>query len=144
MRVKYFFCMLLLCLCMLFGMKIEYAYAEITFEDDNYVSGKVNDRISWEINGNTLTISGEGAMPDFRDETQMPWKEYMGGINKLIIQEGITSIGKYNFDGLNWLGSVQLPHSLVSIGEGAFLECSHLTIINLPDQLVEINRMAFE
>ena len=144
MRVKYFFCMLLLCLCMLFGMKIEYAYAEITFEDDNYVSGKVNDRISWEINGNTLTISGEGAMPDFRDETQMPWKEYMGGINKLIIQEGITSIGKYNFDGLNWLGSVQLPHSLVSIGEGAFLECSHLTIINLPDQLVEIKRMAFE
>lgn len=144
MRVKYFFGMLLLCLCMLFGMKIEYAYAEITFEDDNYVSGKLNDRISWEINGNTLTILGEGAMPDFRDETQMPWKEYMGGINKLIIQEGITSIGKYNFNGLNWLGSVQLPHSLVSIGEGAFLECYHLMEINLPDQLVEIKRMAFE
>ena len=143
MRVKYISVMILLCVCMLFGENTECVHAEITFEDDLYLNGKLNDNISWEINGDTLTISGEGAIPDFTYEILTPWKDDRGGIRKIIVSEGITSIGKYCFDDCFMAESVQLPDSLVTIEEYAFCDCKNLAEITLPAHLSEIKMVAF-
>lgn len=143
MRIKYISVMILLCLCILFGENTECVHAEITFEDDIYLNGKLNDNIFWEIKGDTLTISGEGAMPDFTYEVLTPWKDDRGGIKKIIICEGITSIGKYSFDDCFMAESVQLPNSLVTIEEYAFCDCKRLSEITLPAHLTEIKMLAF-
>ena len=50
--------------------------------------------LTWSISGNTLTISGSGAMPDYYCETA-PWYWYQ--FNTVIIGNGVTSIGNWAF-----------------------------------------------
>ena len=48
-----------------------------------------------------------------------------------IIPEGVTSIGNYCFDGCSSLTSIELPSSLISIGEHAFSE-TNISTITIP------------
>ena len=58
-------------------------------------------------------------------------KLYINGklVTKLIIPEGITSIGNYAFYGCRALTSVTIPNSMTSIEECAFAGCDSLKII---------------
>ena len=79
--------------------------------------------VVWVLTGKspnyTLTISGEGAMYDYGNPTEYPWYSYAGKINEVVIGNGVTSIGKYAFDGTA-LTSIEIPASVTSIGEYAF------------------------
>ena len=85
----------------------------------------------WEVTKQgELIISGNGPMPD----KVKPWWKYTwkGKVNKIIIEEGITSIGEWTFDDLRmgWEGKsyeivravkeIILPQSLEKIGGQAF------------------------
>ena len=63
--------------------------------------------------------------------------------SKVIIQEGITSIGDYAFSGCSGLTSVSLPSKLTSIGYNAFEDCSSLTSITIPSSVTSIGSAAF-
>ena len=39
-------------------------------------SGKCGDDLSWSLSGDTLTITGSGAMYDFSESTMAPWYDY--------------------------------------------------------------------
>ena len=67
-----------------------------------FAQGGTTGPLTWNISGGTLTISGNGAMPDY--EYQTPWLEYMFDVRTLIIEYGVTSIGKNAFI------SAILPH----------------------------------
>ena len=69
----------------------------------------------------TLHIRGTGAMPDFQEGKDTPWKGR--DITRVVIHEGVETIGARAFDGLSGLREVSLPSTLLSIGEDAFRGC---------------------
>ncbi|MBQ3215824.1 MAG: hypothetical protein IJB11_06885, partial [Oscillospiraceae bacterium] len=60
-------------------------------------SGTIGE-CTWYILGNTLTISGNGAMGD-RHGFYIPWKNETSSIYRVVVEEGVTSIGSYAFSG---------------------------------------------
>lgn len=68
----------------------------------------------------TLSITGEGAIASYSDASYQPWKDNASKITKVVIGEGVTEIGAYNFAGLTKLTSVELPDTLKKIGANAF------------------------
>ena len=91
-----------------------------------------------------LTISGAGAMADldvtgvnnadtpqseWKTDTR-PWKDYIYQITKVVIDEGVTSVGKRSLKCARNLEELILPDSLEIIGYQAFHYCSNLKTIN--------------
>lgn len=64
------------------------------------------------------------------------------GIRRLVIPDGMTFVSRA-FSGMNKLESVSLPDSVVSIGEGAFRDCSNLKEIRFSKNLRVIGDGAF-
>jgi len=77
--------------------------------------------LTWHVTGNrddllTLTISGTGAMPDFRSPDQVPWKNGLDEIRHVVIEDGVTHIGSYAFYRMENLEDIELPSSVTSYG----------------------------
>ena len=103
----------------------EDSYEESTAEDSDEIemagqSGKINDSVSWKIDGGVLTISGSGKMADFDKESDAPWYSQRANIKKVVIDDGITYIGQYAFVDFNSLERVEIPKSVTEIGALAF------------------------
>ena len=92
----------------------------------------------------TLTISGTGTMEDFTSSSKVPWNAYSSSIKKVVINNGVTSIGKYAFYGCTGLTSVTIPNSVTSIGLFAFMGCTALTSVTIPNSVTSIESRAFE
>lgn len=86
----------------------------------------------------TLTISGSGAMG-----ANPSWDEYRGSIDKVVIEEGATTIGDYAFRGCYGLKEITIPDGVTSIGDDAFSSCSNLEKVVLPDSVTAIGGSAF-
>lgn len=77
--------------------------------------------------------------------------QYCYSLESIIIPEGVTEIGDNAFTGViksgyhyySALAHVELPDSLVRIGDAAFSECGNLLDLRLPDGLQEIGKNAF-
>ena len=109
------------------------ALLAIMVQAANY-SGKVGENISWTLDSQgTLTISGTGSMED-ADTSPYSWDEHYEQIKKVVVGEGITSIGTQAFVGYENLSSVTLPNSLDSICASAFASTA-ITSITLPSNL---------
>ena len=102
--------------------------------DPGVVSGTCGDNVYWSFSNGTLTISGNGKMYDYSDSdntsfnTTAPWgnhRDYQ--IKKVIIAQGVSSIGDRAFSGCTSLTSVAIPDSVTRIGYGAFYDCDSLT-----------------
>lgn len=115
-------------------------------------SGTCGDNISWELDeSGTLTLTGSGAMRDYAYSSSggddvSPWREFEMGndIKKIVVGDGITSIGKYAFRDCDEVTEVSLPAGLKKIGFAAFESCRKLKNINLPDGLETIDDDAFD
>ena len=107
-------------------------------------SGTCGDNLTWKLDDEgTLTISGKGAMTEWVDIDSAPWKTYSNTINKVVIQPGVTSIGKNAFSLCTNLESITIPKSVTSIGWGAFQECGSLKSITIPEGVTSIERSVF-
>ena len=62
---------------------------------------------------------------------------------KIIIPDGCTEIDAFTL-GWSYLTQVSLPASLISIGKGAFGNCSSLQQVNFSENLTAIGKSAFE
>lgn len=100
----------------------------------------------------TLTFSGTGVMPDLVDDKnsddyfgKSAWYTQASGATKLVIGEGITTIGKYDFAFFTSLTEVVLPESLTSIRAFAFKDIGGATevSVNIPAN-AELGRLAFQ
>ena len=110
-------------------------------------SGTCGDNLTWTLNGGVLTISGTGPMDNYF-RCYAPWNTQIDGfvdtsITKVVIDDGVTSIGNYAFFYCSKLASVDIPDSVTSIGDNAFCACSNLTSIDLPDSVTSIGQYAF-
>ena len=105
----------------------------------------VEDNLTWKLDADgTLTISGTGAMKDYDyNNNPSPANQKKGSVKKVVIKDGVTSIGKYAFCNCSNLKSITILDSVTSIGDFAFSDCSSLTSITIPDSVTSIGDFAF-
>lgn len=109
--------------------------------DEARAKGTIGNDFTWTLSyDGTLTISGLGAMPAY---SSYDWQAYSAFIKHAVINEGVTSVGTYLFNGLTKLSDVQLPLTIKNIGRNAFYGCTSLTYIDLPDSVKNIDSYAF-
>ena len=104
--------------------------------------GTCGDGVTWRIVGDRLIISGNGAMENYSN-SNVPWSEMKREITEIVVEEGVTSIGNYAFNGCSALTSVTIQNGVTSIGEYAFRDCSALTSVTIPDGVTSIGNSAF-
>ncbi len=113
---------------------------------------KCGDNITWEYNDRTLIFSGSGDMYDYtatynsKNEvisSDVPWAEGVDHVEKVVVSDGITSLGNASFACFNKLTDVQLPDTLTSIGDTAFASCQSLKSITIPNSVTAIGSEAF-
>ena len=73
----------------------------------------------------------------------IPWSNENSKIKKVIIKNGVQSIGYSAFYGCSGLTSIDIPESVTTIGESAFFACYSLTSINIPESVTSIGKNAF-
>lgn len=96
--------------------------------------------VSWSLEGNVLSISGEGVM-SFSEP--FPWADEQDSITTLRVGEGITEIQADAFRDFSALQYLALPKTLRYIGAGAFENCPGLRWVSLPNGLIGIGERAF-
>lgn len=107
------------------------------------VCGADGDYLTWILDEGILTISGTGAMKDYDSKTEVPWYAYADNITSVVINAGVTSIGKRVFVGYKNLNSVTIPAGVTSIGRDAFNSCTSLSSIDIPSSVTTIEMQAF-
>lgn len=100
--------------------------------------------LQWQLSGGTLTISGSGPMPDYTDANMPPWYDTAEAISRIVVQEGVTSVGSLAFYGCSKATNIRLPSTVTSIGNQAFKNCSSIAYVGLPAGLTSIGEAAFE
>lgn len=100
------------------------------------MSNRFGDNISWISEGTTLKLGGRGIIK----KPASPEKEW----TKVEINEGIIGIDAYTFAGFVNLKEVELPKSMMTIGEYAFADCWNLAKIGPLPSLNFIEKNAFE
>jgi len=71
------------------------------------------------------------------------WNKHIDKIKKVVIGEGVTSIGDYAFSNCTQLSEVEMADSITSIGYYAFNNCSALEEIEIPENVYTIENYAF-
>lgn len=97
--------------------------------------------LTWILKDGTLTISGQGVMPNY--ETA-PWDTDKSFITNVVIDYGVKNIGNKAFSGLKSLMMVEIPLTVLSIGDYAFEGCIGLASIKIPNTVLTIGSHAFE
>jgi len=107
-------------------------------------SGSCGTNLTWTLDAGTLTIIGYGAMENYPESTMAPWYDYREQITKVVLPEGLTSIGSLAFYECENLMSMKIPDSVNSIGSYAFMKCTGLAFITMSTKVKSIGRSAFE
>ena len=94
-----------------------------------FAQGGTTGPLTWNLSDGTLTISGNGAMPNYM-WNGAPWYPYRASIHTVVMKNGVTTIGSYAFEGHPNLSSVSIPSSITSISQESFRDCVNLTTIN--------------
>ncbi len=111
---------------------------------DTAVGSACGDDLLWVLdNDGTLTISGTGDMwSKSALSVARPWESAGIPLKKVIINEGVTSVGANMFADCRELESVVLPEGLTRIGDYGFKWCEKLSDIVLPDSVTTLGRHA--
>lgn len=102
--------------------------------DTSLGKGEFGEGLSWVVSEDgVLTVSGNGAMPDFTADTPAPWFTHADDITSIVVSEGITEVGKRAFNELKKATEVSLPTTLTLIDENAFRYCYALIKVNFAE-----------
>lgn len=167
-KLAFFFGFAVLIVVLLFATNV---YAEPSADILPTKLGNSNTYYSYSKSTKTLTVSGEGATPDFTntsgDTSSQPWFSWRsdGSIEHIVVKDGVTSLGNYFFFGVHCddfsvsdtvesfggysfscasLTKIALPKNLKYISNNAFYLCEQLSEISFPASLSSIGASAFE
>ena len=105
----------------------------------------MGNNIIWNFDEvtSTLTLSGSGEMYNLSPGEGAEWHAYYNKVKKIVINEGISSIGTNAFCGLEKAESIKIPHSVKTIYSGALQGCESIEEVHLPNNLTNIGTNAF-
>ena len=105
--------------------------------------GAEGSSVQWKYdNTGTLTISGTGAMADFSVGAS-PWYDYETEITTVVVENGVTYVGKNSFRTFDNLTTATIADSVEKIGGYAFYSSSKLESVKLSNNLTYISQRAF-
>ena len=151
----------LISLLLAFSMMLTFlpAGAVSAFAEENSHTYNCGENVTATLSRNndgdgtyTMTIRGTGPMEnyDFLSCRDMPWRDAIPKIKRLIVDDGVTSLGDcvlHGFDGKHdaeSLEEVTLPEGLTYLGNYAFFGAAKLKSITLPSTLTTIGLAAFD
>ena len=122
------------------GGKITWESYDISTEIASGTSGS----LMWKLTDNgVLTFSGTGKMKNYSYKTEMPWYKYYDRITRIVLEEGVTSIGDYAFYAMPRLESIEIASTVVTIGDYAFKNAPKLNNVILPEKLSSLGDSSF-
>lgn len=118
--------------------------ADVHFASEkDTIAGTCGKSVRWELDETgTLFIYGSGKMENDASRNA-PWHNYRDQICRIIIGNGVTSIGDFAFRHCSNLNEIAIPDSVSQIGKYAFMDCGSLLQIHLPNSVQEIGNQAF-
>ena len=116
------------------------ASAETTTEPQVWIE----DNLTWTLTADgTLTISGTGTMKDYNAADNLSPAYMNSDVKKVVIEDGVTSIGELAFFKCSSLTNITIPDSVTCIAYAAFHGCSSLSSITIPNSVTSIGIYAF-
>ena len=83
--------------------------------------GASGSNLTWSLDSDgVLTVSGSGAMEDFANVSKVPWYSKITKVKTVVIESGVTNIGKDAFYGVSSLVNATISDTVTSIGNRAF------------------------
>lgn len=148
--------------------QLEFEKGNISYTDNqwlNTITGTTGSCFWYSDMNGKLWIIGEGAMANYSSYQITPWAKNNRTPNKVIVEEGVTTIGSYAFANPS-ITDVEMPdRSLEQVGDGAFkgsliktiwmgqnatmigkeafANCTYLKDINIPENIETIGEYAF-
>ena len=117
--------------CLLLGHGQNVHAASI--EDSGNIAG-MTWTVSGEENDLTLTITGEGVIPDL-SWNEAGWTDYRPQITKVILDDRITDLGRYALNELNNITTLTLPRECKHVHAYALNYCYRLETLIIPPTL---------
>lgn len=148
-------------------MSIIFSFSINSYAATSERLGDTDTYYSYDSYRGILTISGTGSMPNYNlSDENIPWYDYRDSIKKVVIQNGVTSIGTYCFyycgtseyvfpSSLAQIGnysiannhnliSVDIPFGTKTIGQYAFYNCTKLADVSISSTVTSIGARAFQ
>lgn len=106
--------------------------------------GSCGNDVTWSLDDTgVLTISGKDKMRDC-DKTDAPWLIYADQVTTIVIEPGVTYLGKEAFRGMTAVTSISIPDTVISCGQYTFSDCTALTEAVVPGSLTQMPNRMFE
>ena len=115
----------------------------ISLKTEIYDNDYCGPNARWKLEGGTLTIYGNGNVTDWQKVNDTPWYERMSEIHNVVLEEGITSVGRACFINAKGLTSVYLPSTLTAINASAFEGSGLSGTVDIPANTATIGDKAF-
>ena len=120
----------------------------------SFAQGGTTGPLTWKIENKILTISGNGAMRDCDVKelpfpevpawvTDAPWGDYYKSFHAIVIEKGVTNIGRKAFFNCQMFDSIDIAGSVTKIGSNAFTYCNSLKSVVLPNGVTTLDELAF-
>ncbi|MBQ9707573.1 MAG: leucine-rich repeat domain-containing protein [Firmicutes bacterium] len=124
------------------GVLDEAEAAAVGETDEIIDEDEIGDDVRYTLyDSGTMIISGNGEIEP-REFISYSYR-YASNITSLIIEDGITKIGKEAFSSCRNIRTVEIADSVASIGEEAFRGCTGLELLKLPAGLKSVGKSCF-
>lgn len=135
-----------------FAKEKKYAFEPLSFQAKEQSSksseenifcveeGRCGNNCTYKCYSNgDLIISGSGDMDNYKSYLSKPWRKNEGLVKRVVVEDGITSIGSFAFCSMENVKEITIPDSVKVINEGGISSLFSLEEIILPSSVEAID-----